>query len=90
MVSKDDKKRAKVVAGLEPIQSDAGYPLEVFMRCTGLGESAMRTLRRRGLTTTRVGNRRYIFGADFIRLAAAMSENAENTGNQGETRSDGA
>ncbi|MBP60392.1 MAG: hypothetical protein CMJ62_02595 [Planctomycetaceae bacterium] len=80
MADKDDRKREKAVAGLEPIRSDAVYPLEVFKRCTGLGDWAIRTLRREGLTTTRIGNRRFVFGANFIRLIqAAEPDESQNT-----------
>lgn len=50
---------------LGAIHAEAIYPLPEFQRLTGLGESAMREARRRGLVITTIGRRRYVRGADF-------------------------
>lgn len=54
---------------IEPISPRMLYPLEVFKERTGLGDAAMRTLRRGGLEVRYVGGRGFVYGQDFIRYA---------------------
>lgn len=47
------------------IAKDAVYSLTEFSRISGLGETALRKMRRQGLTIRRVGSRSFVYGADF-------------------------
>jgi len=47
------------------VLSDATYQLREFQRITGLGDSALRAARRKGLTVRRVGRLSFVRGQDF-------------------------
>ncbi len=53
---------AQVVAAGE------AYSLSEFGRRVGMGEWALRSLRRRGLKGRRIAGKAYVLGADWIRL----------------------
>jgi hypothetical protein len=50
---------------LAPIAADSIYPLDCFMRRTGLAKSAIRAMRRNGFVVRRIGRRSYVWGRDF-------------------------
>lgn len=54
------------MAALAPIQRDTLYPLQTFQDASGLGRAALAAARRNGLITRKVGNRKFVFGGDFI------------------------
>jgi hypothetical protein len=60
------KKKAECGSRTSFIKSDEVYTLEEFTRRTGLRDWAMRTARRAGLRTVRVGKRTFIHGRDFF------------------------
>lgn len=49
-----------------PIFPDCDYPLDVFLRVTGLTLPTVRRCQREGLRVCRFGNRRFILGNDWI------------------------
>lgn len=55
-----------VPAGLAPIEPGTMYPLPVFKATQGLGQSALTTAKRNGLLIRKIGNRKYVLGADWI------------------------
>lgn len=50
---------------LGPISVDESYPLPVFQQLTGLSVWALRIARRKGLRVRKVGNRKFVSGADW-------------------------
>ena len=52
---------------LGPIRDDETYPLELFKELTGLGQSALRSARRRGLQVKYDGGRGFVEGAEYRR-----------------------
>lgn len=48
------------------IVADAVYPLNDFMRRTGLGEKSLRQARRAGFPVRRYGGRAFVIGRDWI------------------------
>jgi len=48
------------------IRADAAYCLPDFMRLTHLGWKSIRRARREGLRVTKIGNRSYVRGADWL------------------------
>jgi len=63
--------RSDLPAVIEP---DKLYRLDEFCRIAGVKEWALRQLRRNGLKVHRLGNRRWIKGADFIALVEQQGE----------------
>lgn len=53
---------------LGPVQPSEMYPLQAFKEVTGLGNRAMRSLRKAGLKVRRVSGRGFVLGSDFIQL----------------------
>jgi hypothetical protein len=49
------------------IKADELYTLTEFKRRVGLGDSALRKARRRGLPVYREGGRAFVFGRDWIK-----------------------
>lgn len=49
-----------------PIEAGTAYPLDDFKRRTRMGDAAIRTARRNGLTVTRVGGIAFVQGDDFL------------------------
>jgi hypothetical protein len=60
------------------ILSDATYPLREFQRISGLGDSALRAARRKGLVVTRVGRCGFVTGRDFYGYLQALAEGSRN------------
>lgn len=58
------------------IHSDAVYGYEEFQRLTGQGRAAMRSFRMQGLRVIRAGNRRYIFGRDWLTFLDSIAQRA--------------
>jgi len=58
---------------LGEISESVVYPLPVFEQLSGLGKHSMCQLRRQGLATTRLGNRVYVRGRDFIEFLATRA-----------------
>jgi hypothetical protein len=52
---------------LGPIRDDETYPLPLFKALTGLGQTAIRSARRRGLAVRYDGGRAFIDGAEYRR-----------------------
>lgn len=52
------------VGGIDP---ERVYPLQEFMRLAGMGRTAMRSARDRGLPVKYVGRTAFVCGADFVR-----------------------
>lgn len=50
----------------QPIRPDELYTLDSFMRYVGLGRSAIRQARAKGLVVRYVAARAFILGADWI------------------------
>ena len=48
------------------ISAHETYSREEFLRRTGIGDWAFRSVKRRGLRTTKVGNRVFVRGQDWI------------------------
>lgn len=57
--------KESVAAGLGAIAADHSYPVEVFMRLSGLGIRGLREAERRGLKVRRSGRRKYVRGKDW-------------------------
>ena len=58
---------------LGEICRDRVYPLPVFRRLAGLGKHAFTQLRRQGLSVSKVGNRVFIRGEDFMAFLAKQN-----------------
>lgn len=56
---------------LAPIQVGSCYPLSEFSRRTGMGPAALRSARKQGLKVRKIGNRKYVRGADFDAFLSA-------------------
>lgn len=52
--------------GLAPIRADETYPLELFERVSGLGRTAIRMARRKGLRVLYVQRRAFVRGSDWL------------------------
>jgi hypothetical protein len=50
------------------IEPDCLYTLSAFREATGLGEAALRTLRRQGLKVHRAGGRAFVLGREAIEI----------------------
>jgi len=48
------------------IRADEAYTLVEFSRRTGLKDWAIRSARKHGLRVTKIGNRSFVKGGDFI------------------------
>jgi hypothetical protein len=57
------------------IEASTAYPLETFIRKTGLGRKAIARLRRDGMPVRVAGRQRFIIGADFIEALAINPRN---------------
>jgi len=68
---------------LTPIDPQCLYPMQLFHERVGLGKSAMRTARRRGLRVLRYGGRSFVLGADFIEHVIACQQHDEMSGASG-------
>lgn len=67
------------VADTQPLLPDAVYPLEAWIRCSGITRARMRDARQAGieLKIREVGKRRFVFGRDgndFILRLAELTE----------------
>ncbi len=58
---------------LGEICRDRAYPLPVFRRLAGIGKHAFAQLRRQGLSVSKVGNRVFIRGEDFLAFLAKQN-----------------
>lgn len=69
---------AKPADDLGPIQAGTTYPMQLFMRRSGLGRYALTQMRQRGLKVIRSGGRAFVRGEDFneflSRVAASPDE----------------
>ena len=61
---------------LGPIDKNSIYPLDVFRKMTGLKETAVRRAEKQGLQIDKLGNRKYVDGAEF---QAYLKRSRENT-----------
>lgn len=61
------------LAAIDPTKT---YPYPVLKRDSGLGDAAIRELRRKGLRVFYVGGRAFCSGADFI---AALTEHGKTS-----------
>lgn len=59
---------AKVLTQNETIDTGRLYPLENFKAIAGLGQHAMRQVRRAGLPIKRIGRVKYVLGDDYIQF----------------------
>jgi hypothetical protein len=59
---------------IQPIDSQQTYPLEAFMRASGLGRHSMRAARRLGLRVIRIGGRAFVRGADFAQFLTTVAD----------------
>lgn len=48
------------------IRRDSAYALPLFMSGTGMGWKSLRRARSEGLKVTKIGNRSYVLGADWL------------------------
>lgn len=51
---------------LAPIEPSVLYPLADFQARTGLGRAALAEARKKGFSSRKLGNRKFILGQDFI------------------------
>lgn len=65
---------------LDAIKPDWLYPLPVLRRLTGMGDSALRTARRSGLTVHYRAGRAWVLGSDLIAWVTSPEADAEEPG----------
>jgi hypothetical protein len=59
---------------MQPIDPRLLYPLDVFMKHSGLGAAALRKARRNGLRILRTGGRAFVLGSEFQRYLEELKE----------------
>lgn len=68
------------VTDRRPIEPNVDYPLEVFMRYTGMTENGIFVMQREGLRVSFRGQSRMILGSDWIEFRERRSKVANGEG----------
>lgn len=60
-----------------PIESNVDYPVEVFLRYTGMTDSGLRKEQRKGLIVRFTGSRRMVLGSHWIEFSERQAKKRE-------------
>jgi len=65
-------------SGRGPIQADALYPVNTFMKRLGIGRHSVSALRRRGLRVRMIGTRAFVDGSEALETLRRLWGEDEN------------
>jgi len=68
----------------KPIRTGEAWPLQQFMRATGLSHDALRRAKRRGLRTVQVGRRAFVLAESWLEYLRAEEQRQQAAREGGE------
>jgi len=71
--------KPRSTTGRGPIEANALYPLQVFLRRLGIGRHSLTGLRKRGLPVRMIGTRAIIDGTEAIEALRKIWKQDETT-----------